>query len=117
MAGVGEKAELPVQLVLQLLEHMVRRFQHDAAALADEVLVGVIGKMPLGRAVPEVDVIDDAQGFEGLNRPIHGGQVYLGVIGLDLVGQLLDREMVPGVEQGLNDHATRCAGPATIFPQ
>jgi hypothetical protein len=70
-----------------------------AADLADEVLVHRIGHVVHGRAVAEVRVLDDAEALEGVEVPVDGGDVHLGVRSLDPGQQLLGGGVAVGVEQ------------------
>jgi hypothetical protein len=81
------------------LEEADGRLEGGAALLADEVAVGLVGEVVVGRAVSEVGVVDEAEPLELVEVAVDGGQVDVGGEGLHVGGQLLGRAVgASGVE-------------------
>ena len=72
-----------------------------------------LAKVVHGRTVTEVGVRDDPDLGKGLERPIHGRQMYFGMLGPNQAGDVLGTEVAIGVEQHPNhEPARRCDSPA-----
>jgi hypothetical protein len=61
----------------------IRDFDHDPTRLTDQVMVRIVGEVVDGRPVSEVDMVDDPEPLELVQKPIDGGLVHIGLAGLD----------------------------------
>ncbi len=71
VSGFEDEAEVALQLGAQRIEDGARHLDDPAAGLADEVLVGVLGEVIHRRTVAEMDVVDDAELLEVVEKAIH----------------------------------------------
>jgi len=116
VARLEREAELGVQPPPECFEHLIRHLDHRIAALAHEMVVGVVDKVVHGRTVAEVDVVDDAEPFEVLEEAVDGRFVDVGKEGLDPSGELCSRGVVSVVDERLQDGASRGGHSPTPCP-
>lgn len=67
----------------QIFEILVRHLDHRATGLAKEVLMKLLCEVIDGASMPEVNMIDYASQFQGLQRAIDGGQMNVRLSFLD----------------------------------
>jgi hypothetical protein len=81
VVGVDHKPGIGFEPYPQRVEGAVGDLDDLVAHLTDQVVVDVIGQMPAGGAVADVDVKGDIEPFEQFEGAIDGGQVDIGVLG------------------------------------
>ena len=109
---------LVVQADGELVEQRGWDLQHVTTALADEVVVGLVGQVEHGAAGSELDALDDAEVDEHVEGPVHGALVELGVLGADDGDDVCGRQVMAGAtSQGVDDHATRPGHPSAAAAQ
>ena len=84
----------------ELGEDVVGHLDHGPAHLAQQVLMRLVGQVVDGAAMPEMYVVDDAEGLERVERPVDGGEMHVRDGPLDRGGDVLGTEVVVlGVDQ------------------
>lgn len=101
------EAEVVAQSLSETLEGPVGYLDDDSAHLADEVVMGVIGKVVDGWAVPEVDVVDHSEAFQLVKEPVHRGLVDVGLARLHIGGELFRGRVSFVVDERPEDGAAR----------
>ncbi len=101
----------------QVVEQLVGYLDDLATRLADEVLVGVVGQVVDGSAVPEVDVVDNPQCLEGVERAVDRRLMDVRVRPLDGVGELVGGDVAGGVDERGHDRPPGGGDAAAIGPE
>ena len=109
---------LVVEVGGELVEQRGGDLEHVTAALAHEMVVGLVGQVEHGTARSQLDSLDDAELDEHVERSVHRALVELGVVGADGGDDVRGREVVAGpAGEGVDDHATRPGHPPTAAAQ
>lgn len=114
--GVDDKPGIGYEPYPQRVEGAVGDLDDLVADFTDQVMVDIIGQMPAGGAVADVDVKGDIEPFEQLEGAIDGGQVDIGVLGPYRVGQLFSGEVVIAVVEGFDHRPSVDGDPSTGEP-
>ncbi len=100
-----------------LLEAVVGELRDAAAAVADDVVVvlaaGVRG-LVAGRAVADVEPVDEAEAIEHLERAVHARDAHARVVAAQLVGDLLRGGAAVLPREGVDDARARGAGAEAL---
>src|ERR1035437_6548347 len=116
VVGVDDKPGFGFEPYPQRVEGAVGDLDDLVAHFTDQVVVDIIGQMPAGGAVADVDVKGDIEPFEQLEGAIDGGQVDIGVLGPYRVGQLLSGEVVIAAVEGFDHRPSVNGDPSTREP-
>ena len=117
MPGLHLELEGAVEAVPEAVEDRGHHLDHDTTGLADEVVVGVVGEVVDAGAVPEVDVVDDAEALELVEEAVHGRLVHIGLACLHDRRQLLGRRVPVVLDQGLEDRPAGARDAPPVLPQ
>ena len=117
MVGVQPKAVIVLDSPAESVEHIRRQLHDRPAAVADEVMVFFVDEVIDGRTVAEMDVIDDVQLRERVERSVHGGPVDVGFGPLNRLGECLRRHVMIAFEQGGDDRPPGRRDPAATLTQ
>ena len=93
MAGADGEAVVGLEALGEVGEEGVGDLDDGGAHVAHQVLVGLVGQVEDGPTVAEVHVVDDPELLEGVEAAVDRRQVDVGVVGLDLVGELVGRDV------------------------
>ena len=123
--GEVPAVELEAELVLEHAEERAqlrdRHLLDPFAALAEQVLVGLVREVVDGPPVTEVDMVDDPQLLERLERSVHGREVHRREAGLHRGRDLLRGEVAPSPDDRFDDGLTArrpaSGPPATWAPR
>ncbi len=114
--GVDDKPGIGFEPYPQRVEGAVGDLDDLVAHFTDQVVVDVIGQMPAGGAVADVDVKGDIEPFEEFEGAIDRGQVDIGVLGPYRVGQLLSGEVVITAVEGFDHRPSVNGDPSAGEP-
>jgi hypothetical protein len=117
MVGLKAEAVLLVEPAREWSEELVRHFDDDTAHIADEVLVRVIEQVVHRAPMPQVDVIDDAELLERVERAVDGRAVDVGLRALHDLSEILGRDVGLGLDEGRHESPSRGRDPTTALPQ
>jgi hypothetical protein len=76
MPSVDLEADVALDDAQERLQFGRRQLDHALAPLADQVLVILVGQVVDGAAVTEMHVVDHAGFLQGVERPVHRGDVH-----------------------------------------
>ena len=117
MIGSDSEAVALEHLGRELVEQIGRGVGHPSADLADEVMMGLRGQVIDGAAMAEVNVVDDPELLERVERPVDGGAVDVRVVGLHR-GREIIRALVRMVGGQHGDHrAPHRRDPDPLLPE
>lgn len=99
-------------------EGVLVELDHGAAHLTYQVMVGTVGGVVDGAPGTEVDAVEDAEVLKGVESSVDRGDVDVGMVGLDDLGNVFRcLVVVSRREQGGNDRSTPDGHPATFGTQ
>ncbi len=99
-------------------ERVLVELDHGATHLAYQVVVGAVGGMVDGATWTEVDAVDDAEVLKGVEGPVDRGDVDVGMIGLDDLGDAFRGQVViSSGQKGRDDRSTPDRHPAASRAQ
>ena len=102
----------------EVVEQRRRDLQDVATALADQVVMGPVGKVEHGAARSELDALHDAEVDQHVEGPVHRALVELGVVGADGGDDVRRRHVVSGPpDEGVDDHPARPGHPSAAAAQ
>ena len=102
----------------ELVEQRGGDLDHVTAALAHEMVVGLVRQVEHGTAGPQLDSLDDAELDQHVERSVHRALVELGVVGAHGGDDVRRRQVVSWpAGEGVDDHATRPGHPPAAAAQ
>lgn len=113
VAGVEDEAVVARQGRAEFVEDADRDVLECTARVAGEMLMNLT-QVVHGGPVTEVGVGHDADRRQRFERSVHGGEMDLGVLGLDRRSDVLRAQMIAGVEQHADDQPARCCDPSAV---
>ncbi len=93
-----------------------RRFDDEFARLTHEMMMLSLGQVVDGAAVPEMHVQGDAELFECVECPVHGGEVNVGMFGLHFVHDVLGCHVLGRGQQRPHNRTTRRRDAPAVLP-
>jgi len=114
VVGAEHEPVVARQLLGEGAEHVIGHLAHPPAHLAHEVLVAGVGQVELGPPVAEVHVLDDTLALECLQGSIDGRAVNLGPAALHPCRELVGRDVVAAVDEGLGDRPAGRGEPPAV---
>jgi hypothetical protein len=87
----------------------------SSAHFAHEVRMSLFREVVDGAAVPEVDMLDDAELLEGLEAAIDGGSMNVGMLGLHRDGEFVGGDVRLCRQQGTDDRSPRARNSSAVL--
>lgn len=102
---------------MQHVQGVVGNLDDQAALLAHEVVMGVVGEVVDGRSVSEVDMVDHPETLELVQEAVDGGFMHVGLVDLDVGGEFFGRRVAVVVHQRLQDRPSGAGDSTPVGPE
>lgn len=96
VGGVQREVVVAGDATLEWCQRTEGQLDHPTAVTTHDVVVGLVSEVVDGWPMSQVDVVDDAERRERVQRAIDGRSVDVGMGALHRVGELIGRDVVVG---------------------